>query len=398
MKIMLHLLILFWTMLIFSCKSEIEHGKTHIDDLPDFTIDEYEPSLEHPGIFHNMKSIERMRYIVERADNNDPAYKAYLELKNDPKSKSDYVLKGPLKEIMRGTGGTAGIHEPDFQAAYLNALMWVVTQEEAHAQKAKEIMVRWAETLERIPEHNDAPLLVGFHGMHLAFALEMISHTSNIMSQEEIDKVNDMLRTIFLPWMETFYETPAYSNGNWGLAVTMAYMSLAILWDDKEMYQKAVNFVLRGNDNGAFPNYIDEETGQCQESGRDQGHAQLGIGTTGAICEIAYKQGNDLYSVYNNLVMKGYEYTAKYNIGYDDLPFKTWKDITGKYSNWTTFGSDGRGQYRSIYALAYNHYVLRKGLSMPYTKEMLDKNNWLGKFNGDGIDYDVFQFNDVDLN
>ena len=89
-------------------------------------------------------------------------------------------------------------------------------------------------------------------------------------------------------------------------------------------------FVLRGNDNGAFPNYIDEETGQCQESGRDQGHAQLGIGTTGAICEIAYKQGNDLYSVYNNLVMKGYEYTAKYNIGYDDLPFKTWKDITGK--------------------------------------------------------------------
>ena len=391
-------ILMFCGLLFFSCKTEIEHGKTHIDDLPDFTIEEYIPSFEHPGILHNKKSIDRMREIVKNANSDDPAYKTYLLLKEDPLAKSDYEMKGPLKEIMRGAdGGTMKIHEPDFQAAFLNALMWIVTQNESHAEKAKEILVKWDETLERIPEHNDAPLLVGFHGFHLAFALEMLSHTYN-MSYEDIDKVNTMLRDIFLPYMEDFYVTPAFSNGNWGLAVTIGYMSFAILWNDSEMYKKAINFVLRGNDNGSFPNYIDEETGQCQESGRDQTHTQLGLGMAGGICEIAYKQGNDLYSVYNNLVMKGYEYTAKYNLGYDDIPFKTWTDITGKYSNWTTISADDRGDYRSIYALAYNHYVLRRGLSMPYTQEMLKKHNWLGKYNGDGLDYDVFQFNDVDLN
>ena len=181
------------------------------------------------------------------------------------------------------------------------------------------------------------------------------------------------------------------------MIVSRAYMGLAILWNDADMYKETVKFLLRGYDNGTFPNYIDSETGQCQESGRDQAHTQLGIGSAGSICEIAYKQGNDLYGALNNLVMKGYEYTAKYNVGYDDVPFKTWKDVTGKYSNWTSISPTDRGAYRSIYGLAYNHYVIRKGLSMPYTKEMLDKNNWLGKFDGDCIDFDVFQFNDKDI-
>ena len=398
-KILYTLILLLNSLLLLSC-SDIENGtKEQFNKLPD-VIEEpvnFTPTLEHPGVLHNMSSITRMRTIVNRANPNDPAYKAFLLLKADPKAQSDYKLKGPLKEIKRGDGGTAGIHEPDFQAAYLNALMWVATQEEAHAQKTIQIMVDWANVLERIPEHNDAPLLAGFHAFHLAFALEMVSHTYDKMQQADIDKINKMLRDIFLPWLNYLYDVPAYTNGNWGLAVTMAYMGLGILWDDVDMYKKAMHFVLYGHDNGSFPNYIDMETGQCQESGRDQGHTQLGIGSAGAICEIAYKQGNDLYSIYDNLVMKGYEYTAKYNVGYNDLPFKTWQDVTGKYSNWTTISSVSRGQYRSIYGLAYNHYVVRKGLSMPYTKEMLDKNDWSGKFNGDGIDYDVFQFNDKDL-
>ena len=37
-------------MTLLSCSSEIEDGKTSIDDLPEITMDEYTPSLEHPGI------------------------------------------------------------------------------------------------------------------------------------------------------------------------------------------------------------------------------------------------------------------------------------------------------------------------------------------------------------
>ena len=83
------------------------------------------------------------------------------------------------------------------------------------------------------------------------------------------------------------------------------------------MYKKCVNTFLYGNDNGTVSHYLDAETGQCQESGRDQGHVILGLGAMSAVCEIAWKQGNDLYSSFDNRILTGYEYTVKYNLGYD---------------------------------------------------------------------------------
>ena len=49
--------------------------------------------------------------------------------------------------------------------------------------------------------------------------------------------------------------------------------------------------------------------------------------------------------------MKGYEYIAKSNLGYD-VPFVKWKDITGKYSHLSTFGKEGMGRFRSVFEIA----------------------------------------------
>lgn len=51
------------------------------------------------------------------------------------------------------------------------------------------------------------------------------------------------------------------------------------------MYQAAIDYYLHANDNGALPNYV-SKTGQCQETGRDQAHAQLGLG---ALCDIFWR-------------------------------------------------------------------------------------------------------------
>ena len=152
-------------MTLLSCSSEIEDGKTSIDDLPEITMDEYTPSLEHPGILHNTKSIERMRAIVTKANDNDPAYQTYLLMKADNRAKSDYQIQGPFEYIARQDeyAWTKSKYEADFGAAYLNALMWVVTQEEAHARKVIEILTKYADVLKGIPNHNDAILLAGFH-------------------------------------------------------------------------------------------------------------------------------------------------------------------------------------------------------------------------------------------
>lgn len=58
--------------------------------------------------------------------------------------------------------------------------------------------------------------------------------------------------------------------------------------------------------------------GQNSESGRDQGHSQLGLGNIAELCQTASSQGDDSYwGLLNDRVLTGYEYTAKYNLGYD---------------------------------------------------------------------------------
>ena len=47
-------------------------------------------------------------------------------------------------------------------------------------------------------------------------------------------------------------------------------MAMAIVLDDMEMYKKAIDIYLYGYENGSIRYYIDGETGQCQESGRDR--------------------------------------------------------------------------------------------------------------------------------
>lgn len=374
----IHLLIACALMCMnIGCKAEFENG---VNDIDSWEVGaEYEPSLEHPGVLHTQADIEHIRELVNQK--KEPAYGIYLKMKEDWKAKADYSMNGPYEVIARdGTYASTKVNaERDFDAIYLNSVMWMITQDEAHAKKALEIMLAYANTLKDI-DGNDTALMAGLEGIKIVYGLEMLSHTYARITQEQIQQINTMLRNVFLPVWEEFYEANPYTNGNWGLHVTKSYMAAAILWDDADMYKKCVNFYLYGYDNGTIAHYIDGDTGQCQESGRDQQHTVLGLGALSTICEIAWKQGNDLYSAYNNRVLDGYEYTVKYNLGYE-VPFEQWTDVTGKYCNWKEISAETKSKnggvdtergkcWQPIFYMAYNHYVNRKGLSMPYTEEL----------------------------
>lgn len=324
----------------------------------------------HPGILHTTKSIERMRAQI--ADKEYPAYGSFELLKSHHCSQADYQPFGPFEIISRDGEfrHTKSKMEQDFSAVYQNALMWVLTGEKTHAEKSLELLLGYAGTLKRIPETNDAPLLVGLEGLKIIYATEILRHTYKKMTVVQFNEISRMIREVFLPVMENFYHRKPYTNGNWGPIVTKAYMAAAILWDNEEMYNKAVDFYLHANDNGTIAHYISGDTGQIQESGRDQGHSMLGIGALATVCEIAWQQGDDLYSALDNRLMKGFEYVAKYNLGYN-VPFAVWKDVTGKYSNWTEISNKGRDRYMPIFEMTYNHFVIRKGMQMPYTEQVL---------------------------
>jgi hypothetical protein len=299
---------------------------------------------------------------------------SYELMKNLLLSSADYKMNGPFPVISRDGeySYTKSKMEADFSAAWLNAIMWTISKDESHAKKSLEILEGYADSLKLIPSTNDAPLLAGLEGFKIVNALEILCYTYPGITDRQMGKISGMLTGIFLPVCDTFYNRNAYTNGNWGPIVTKMYISLAIYLNNETMYKKAIDFMYNGNDNGTLKNYISSSTGQIQESGRDQGHSQLGIGAMATVCEIAWNQGDDLYGAFGNRLLIGFEYVARYNLGYD-VPFTTWTDKTGKYCQWTKISEAGRGRFIPVYEMVYNHYVRRKGLLMPYTEEVIKK-------------------------
>ena len=268
----------------------------------------------------------------------------------------NYQMVGPYEVVARDGvyAKTKGGSERDMYAALTCA-------RQGYNEKALEIINAYANTLQRFDGH-DAPLCT-IQAYWLLCAMQQLkAHQSPAWAA--------MVRRAILPVLQKFEADSPYANGNWGAIVNRCRMAAAIFLDDKQLYQASIDYFLHANDNGSLPNYV-AESGQCQETGRDQAHAQLGLGALCETCEMAWQQGDDLWGALDNRLLKGMEYTAKYNLGYD-VPFETWTDCTGLYINWTEPGSMGRGRIRCIYDLPYNHYVGRKGLKMPYTKKLLD--------------------------
>ncbi len=327
-------------------------------------------AFEHPGLLHSTQSVSRMRSLL--ADRNPVALGSYEKLLADRRSSASYPLAGPFVTIARDGEhrNTKGPCENDFLAAYYNALLGVLTSDSAHMAKSLEIIRAYAGRLTSIQGH-DAPLCASLQGFMLINACELMRYRCPQWTTADTQSTEWLFRKVFLPVLDEFDRRSPYANGNWSAAVTKLRLAIGVYCNDTQQYQRAVRFYLEGNDNGALPNYI-ATTGQCQESGRDQAHCMLGLGQLAETCEVAWSQGLDLWSALDNRLLKGYEYLSRSNLGLP-VPFHQWHDLTGLYSNWKVLSEGAKGQWRSVFEIAYNHYVGRQGLSMPSTAIVLGR-------------------------
>lgn len=220
----------------------------------------------HPGLLHSESSLKRIRELVR--NEIQPAYGSFNIMRGMPEGKVDYCIKGPFETISRAGryGYTKDPCERDFNAAYYNAILWIVTGKEPHADKAMEIIRAYASTLKKI-EGPDDPLCAGLQGFMLVNAAEIMRYTytadkyTNGWDAKDTPKVESMFRDVFQPILTTFYNTKPYTNGNWGIAVTKAQMAFGVFLNDKKLYEDAIEFFLKGHDNGTLPNYV-AESGQ----------------------------------------------------------------------------------------------------------------------------------------
>jgi len=305
----------------------------------------------HPGIDQTAAD---MAYMKKQVDAGVQPWKdAFERLK--AATDLQFTVK-PFTHVLRGPYGKPNIGGDDLSRgsnmAYNCALMGYLTNDKAYSAKAIEILNAWTPVVWDF-DYNDAKLLAGWTGHLLCNAAEILRYTDSGWQKKDIDRFTAMLMTVYYPLIRYYYPQ---ANGNWDGAILHTILAMAIFTDNHEMFGNAVNHMYHSPVNGSLFKYI-YPSGQCQESMRDQGHVQLGLGEFAGAAKVAYTQGVDFFSAGDNRIGLGYEYTAQYLLG------KT-PHCYGKIS-------ERAKDLRDDYEYVYRHYAAQ-GIDLPYTKMAAD--------------------------
>ncbi len=322
-------------------------------------------SFVHPGLLQSRQDLERMKTAV--AAKEEPIFSGFQVFCTNAQSQLDYKMRGPLPAVGRNPTAGATAYDSDASAAYQCAIMWNITGNIAYARKSEEIIDAWSATLKSV-NGRDTVLMAGLGPFKMVNAAEIIRYTDAGWSHPEIEQAENNFRNVIYPVIKDF---APFANGNWDTAAMKTMMAIAVFCNDRDMFERALRYYVDGDGDGRLTHYIINETGQCQESGRDQQHTQLGLAHLGDCCEIAWHQGLDLYGYDDNLLLKGFEYTAKYNLG-EDVPFAETLDRTGKYHH-TIISPNGRGRFRAVWEEIYNAYANRLKVPAPFVKQVVEK-------------------------
>ncbi len=329
--------------------------------LPDIDLPAGKP-FAHPGILLSQSDLDFVR--ARLAAKEEPWTGALTKLRTNEFARLDYKPK--IIPVIDPHAGNVGYLMKDAAAAYGHAVLWCVTGERAHADKAIEILDYNAATLTEIQigRSDQGKVTAAFTAGKYAGAAELITHyrqpdgTTAGWSKESADRFGKMLVAVFYPRLVGF--KPSF-NGNWDAIMVASMMSIAVFTEDHAMFNTALDYYLHGKGNGALTHYIHPH-GQNQESGRDQVHGQMGLGALAAAAEMAKKQGLDLYGAADNRLAVGFEHMAKYLSGHD-------VEITGD----VPISPKGRDGFRPVFELVHQHYVIEKGMNLPYVSEVVAK-------------------------
>ena len=326
--------------------------------------------LVHPGLSHKESDLMRMRYMVEAGI--DPWLTSFQNMAADSKASYDYEVRGDASmTTVTQDGLNYGAFSSDSRAAYLQAIMWAVTGDDRHAEKAVEIFNAWSNLTEFTGGGTES-LNAGRVIWMMVEGAEIIKSLYNGWAEADITKFGEMLvypglshssipgdlSTTNGTFYWRMYNGDPGRHGNQDLFGWRGVMAIGVFLDDTIMYQRAKNYLLGlphpSNDisyqsgppirsaspiatndyfdtysisgfktdstdygyNGVIKHFI-WENGQCQESSRDQDHAILGVGMVASLAEIVWNQGDDIWGYLDSRILKGYEFALRYNISYN---------------------------------------------------------------------------------
>jgi len=305
----------------------------------------------HPGIDQTSADLDYMKKMV--LDGRQPWKGAFDRLK--AAADTPFLVRAHT-HVLRGPYGRPNIGGEDLSKcanmAYNYALVWYITHDRAYASKAIDILDAWSSTLWDL-DYYDAKLLAAWTGHLLCNAAEILRYTDAGWQRKDIAAFTHLLMTVYYPLMRPYFPQ---ANGNWDGAIIHSLLAIAVFTDNRALFNNAVGHFKYAPANGSIFKYI-YPNGQCQESPRDQGHVQLGIGEFAGAAQVAFTQGTDLFSLAGNRIALGFEYTARFLLG--ETPY-------------CYCAISERGKIlRDDYEYVYRHYTAL-GVDMPYTKRAAD--------------------------
>lgn len=366
-------------------------------------------SYSHPSLLHTSADIAAVKDKLEA--NDALAIAAYSRLE----AKSGGSAAGAVEYLKRMDQKNWESTYPDYsnftraatdaKLAYELALRYKLKSSTAAANAAVNILNDWATVNKgmlrlkgysnNIPDPNE--YLICIQAYQFANAAELLRDYSGWNSSDFANFQTWMKQTfadVAILFLENHHknENPLHYWLNWDLAALNAMLSVGILCDDQALVDYALAYPATGTGTGNVDNAVtathqdadsDETLAQCQESGRDQGHATLDITLLGVLCQTAQNIGTDLFTPYKALEMA--EYVGKYNLKksdgsfmYDNVPFTAYTN-GDEGVNHTIVSADGRGTERPCWEL-FHAYAKKGGKADKYTEEWVkylrNKNAW----------------------
>ncbi|MGW7254920.1 alginate lyase family protein [Streptomyces sp. NPDC054834] len=332
-------------------------------------------AFAHPGLLHTRTDLDRMAAKVKAGA--APYTAGFAKLTANRHAQSGWRAN-PQATVYRGAGSPqnyATLYN-DIHAAYQNALRHHVSGEGAYADTAVAILNAWSGKLTSIAGSADRFLAAGLYGYQFANAAELVRDHPDF----DLAGAKKVLRDVFSPLSESFL---TQHNGtvitnywpNWDLTAMACVLATGIFCDDRDKVDRVVEYYKSGAGLGSVKNAIpvvhDDGLAEWLEAGRDQGHALLGVGLMGTVCEMAWNQGIDLYGHDDSRFLKGAQYVAKWSLG-GTVPYTANTRKKGAVGGWS--GSETAsaaagvdpGMTRPIWAMIANHYTKRRGLSATY--------------------------------
>ena len=319
----------------------------------------------HPGGLHTQADLDRMKTKV--AAGAHPWIDDWNKLITDSQAQNTYTA-APNADM----GANRQRADADAHAAYLNAIRWYISGDTSYADCAVRICNAWSSTVNQVPSSTG---LVGIPIFDFALAAEVL-RTYSGWTASDFTQFQTMMTTYLYPSSHDFLTN---HNGacitsywaNWDACNIGAIITIGVLCDDTAKFNEGVTYYQSGAGNGSIIHavyYLNTASlGQWQESGRDQEHAQLGIGLLGGACQVAWNQGTDLFGYSSNRLLAGAEYVAQTNLSHS-VPYLYYNNCQGANQSWVSNNGRGRLDDRPVWELIYNHYVVLKGLSAPNSK------------------------------